>query len=384
MKDLVAEFNRRQFLKAASLMGVAAMAPLPAFAANGTLTIADIGVGDPGDWSRYTKASGYNVNVVAIGNAPSAIVNQMVVGGGTRTFSIINIVGGMQEPLAQEGLIRELDTSRMPNWEKNTYISEFLGKGTPGYRFITYDDKVYGVPSVLQADSFAYIPEITGELDSYAALFDPKFRGYVALEDNFTTSAQKTALYLKKNNMAEIADPSDMTESEIDTVSKFLIEKKKEGQFRVIWSSFEQAVNLLVNREIHVMDCWEPMVIAANQKKPGVVYAKPREGYLLWAMNAYLVNNPDHSEADITAAYELLNFLLGPWYGAVITERNGYLTNPQALTYAEQNPSEFNVETIRRVNETVKSKFEVGGTWQTRWPKNIAYYEEAWQRFMSA
>jgi hypothetical protein len=38
-------------------------------------------------------------------------------------------------------------------------------------------------------------------IDSYAALFDPKFRGYTAIEDNFTTTGQKTALYLKKSGL---------------------------------------------------------------------------------------------------------------------------------------------------------------------------------------
>ena len=72
-----------------------------------------------------------------------------------------------------------------------------MGEGSPGFDFIGYDGKIYGVPTVLQGDSFAYLPDQTGELDSYAALFDPKFKGFVSLEDNYTTAGQKTALYLK-------------------------------------------------------------------------------------------------------------------------------------------------------------------------------------------
>ena len=50
-------------------------------AAGGTVNFADIGVGDPGgDWSLFTEASGWNVNLVAIGNAPSAILNVLVAG----------------------------------------------------------------------------------------------------------------------------------------------------------------------------------------------------------------------------------------------------------------------------------------------------------------
>lgn len=390
------QLDRRAFLRgsaatagtiaAPGLIGLAGLGGR-AFAQTPTeVTMADIGVGDPGDWSRFTEASGDTVNLVAIGNTPSAVVNQLVAGGGRTAFDIINIVGGMQKPLATEKLITEIDTSRLSNWDKNTYISEYLSEGSPGFDFIGYDGRIYGVPTVLQADSFAYLPDQTGELDSYAALFDPKFRGYVSIEDNYTTAGQKTALYLKKSGMADIADPADMTPGELKTVIDFLIEKKKEGQFRVIWSSFEQAVNLLVNQEVHVMDCWEPMVFVANQKGANVKYAAPKEGYLLWAMAAYLVNNPDRSEEQTKAAYALLDFMLGPWYGATITQSRGYMTNPQAAEFAAKSDL-FDAEAAKRIaaiDAGVKERFAFGGTWQNRWPTQVDLYEEEWQRFKAA
>jgi spermidine/putrescine-binding protein len=386
--------NRRAFLRSSVALAGSFVATglVPGFAGRALaqtgsgVTIADIGVGDPGDWSIFTEATGNSVNLVAIGNTPSAVVNQLVVGGGRAAFDVINIVGGMQKPLATEKLIDEIDTSRLSNWDKNTYISQYLSQGTPGFDFIGYDGRVYGVPTVLQADSFAYLPDKTGELDSYAALFDPKFRGYVAIEDNYTTTGQKTALYLKESGLAEIANPADMTRGELKTVIDFLIDKKKEGQFRVIWSSFEQAVNLLVNQEVYVMDCWEPMVFAANAKGANVKYAAPKEGYLLWAMAAYLVNNPERTEEETAASYALLDFMLGPWYGATITQSRGYMTNPQAVDFAKESGL-FDDEAARRIaaiDAGVKDRFAYGGTWQNRWPTEVDFYEEEWQRFKAS
>jgi hypothetical protein len=206
--------TRRDLMISGAAAGLAA-ATMPllsrAALAVGTVNFADIGVGDPGgDWSRYTAMSnGWNVNLVAIGNAPSAILNTLVAGGGTSSYDVINIVGGMQKPLVDNDLIEVIDTSQLPNWAKDKNIEEFLGKGTPGFNFIGYQDKVYGVPTVLQGDSFAYLPEKTGPLDSYAALFDPKWKGYVALEDNYTTPGQKKALYLKRAKLANIGNPQD-------------------------------------------------------------------------------------------------------------------------------------------------------------------------------
>src|SRR3984893_11700750 len=282
MTKLQQSVVRRSFLKGAVTTGAAVglvgtTGWTRAFAADGRINFGDIGVGDPGGrWSKYTAISGWNVNLVAFGNAPSAILNVLVAGGGAGTYDVINIVGGMQKPLVENDLIEVIDTANLTNWAKDSYIKRFLAPGTPGFDFIGYDKKIYGVPTVLQGDSFAYLPEKTGNLNSYGALFDPKWRGFVALEDNYTTAGQKTALYLKHSDKAKIGDPANMTPDEIKTVVDFLIEQKKQGQFRVIWSSFEQAVNLLVSKEVYVMDCWEPMVFVAKSKGPAARFdARP-------------------------------------------------------------------------------------------------------------
>jgi spermidine/putrescine-binding protein len=385
-------FTRRGILKTSLLTGLAFSAgPLlarRASAAGGTVNFADIGVGDPdGDWSRFTGPTGYEVNLVAIGNAPSAILNVLIAGGGTASYDIINIVGGMQKPLVDNNLVEPIDLSKLPNWSKNKNIEEFLGQGKPGFQFIGYKDTIYGVPTVLQGDSFAYLPEKTGQLNSYAALFDPKWKGYVALEDNYTTAGQKTALYLKHANLAQISNPDDMTPEEFKTVVDFLIDQKKKGQFRVIWSSFQQAVDLIVNKEVYVIDCWEPMVFVAKSKGIDAVYADPTEGYLLWAMAAYITKNPNRTPEQTDAAYKLLDFMLGGWYGAKITTLRGYMTNTQAPEYAQQHPDEFPAEDAKKVTditENVRRKFAKGGTWQNRWPTHVDVYESEWSRFKAS
>ena len=380
-------FDRRSFVSGAGAALLAGGLPQLARAQSLKVNFADIGVGDPGDWSRFTAASGAGVNLVSIGNAPSAVVNVLLAGGGKSTYDIINIVGGMQKPLVDNKLIDPIDVSRLPNWNKNSYIKEFFTQGKPGFNFIGYKGQVYGVPTVLQGDSFAYLPEATGPLDSYGALFDPKFKGYVALEDNYTTAGQKTALYLKASKLASIANPDDMTASEFKTVVDFLIEKKRAGQFRTLWSSFEQAVNLIVSKEVHVIDCWEPMVSAAEAKGVKAVYAQPKEGYLLWAMAAYIVNNPRRTPEQTKAVYALLDFLMGPWYGARIAMTRNYMTNSLAVPYANATPADFKPDEARkiaRIDEGVRAKFKRGGVWQNRWPAAVEAYESEWARFKAA
>ena len=71
------------------------------------------------------------------------------------------------------------------------------------------------------------------------------------------------------------------------------------------------------------------------------------------------------------AAYELLDFMLGGWYGAKITLMRGYMTNTDAPDYAKAHPDQFPAEAAEKVaaiTENVHRKFAQGGTWQNRWP----------------
>src|SRR5699024_10212838 len=103
---------------------------------------------DPGDWSKLVEATGTDVKLIAIGNAPSAVLNQLLAGGGQGTYDLVNIVGGMQEALVEAELIDPIDTSRLKNWGSNQFITEYLASGTPGHDFISHDGQIYGVPTV--------------------------------------------------------------------------------------------------------------------------------------------------------------------------------------------------------------------------------------------
>ena len=124
--------SRREALKLALAAGASAgvLGRLSSAHAAGTINFADIGVGDTdGDWSRYTKASGYNVNLVAIGNAPSEILNVLVASGGAGTYDVLNNVGGMEKPAGDQDLIEEPDTSQVLRRAKDRNIGQAPAQG---------------------------------------------------------------------------------------------------------------------------------------------------------------------------------------------------------------------------------------------------------------
>ena len=167
----------------------------------------------------------------------------------------------------------------------------------------------------------------------------------------------------------------------------YMIEHKKAGQFRVIWSSFEQAVNLITSKEVHVIDCWEPMVFVAKDQGHEVVYAAPKEGYLLWAMAAYVVNNPERGEKKIEGDLRPARF-----HARALVRRQDHAParlhdQPAGARVRQGAPRRVQREEAARIaeiTEGVQRKFEQGGTWQNRWPTHVDVYEEEWQRFKAA
>jgi spermidine/putrescine-binding protein len=155
----------------------------------------------------------------------------------------------------------------------------------------------------------------------------------------------------------------------------------------VLWSSFEQAVNLLVNKEVYVLDGWEPMAIAATAKGVKCVYAVPKEGYMLWAMSGYVTNNPARPPERTEAIYKLFNFMMGPWYGARISATRGYMTSSEAVEFAANNPDKFEPgepELVKKADASGKFKFDNGTYWQFRWPRAVQEMEAEWARFKAA
>ncbi len=380
-------FDRRRFLFGAAATSVAGLLAGCGTAAQKTLNLADIGVGDPGDWSRFTDASGWGVNLAAIGNAPSTLINAMRTGG-VQSYDVLHVMGGIQHPLVELETILPIEVDRIPNWSQNTYIQDFMAAGRPGYDHISMDGQVFGVPTLLQGESICYRPDATQEtIESFGALFDPRWRGNVALDSNYSGSFQKTAIYLKHAGLAEIEDAADPTPSEANTIANYLIEKKKEGQFRVLWSSYQQAIELMLSGEVIIMDGWEPMVYEARTKGVKWAYAVPVEGYIMWAMAAYVTADETRSPERTEAVYQLLNFLLDPWYGAKISALRGYLTNSLAPSFAAQHPdlfSEADIVEIASVHDRGAQKPAQASIWFKRWPSHIDAIESEWARFKAA
>jgi putative spermidine/putrescine transport system substrate-binding protein len=341
------------------------------FWATGTLDIGDDG------WKIVANDSGIRVNFTDNGNDPGPVVARLAAGNANDIYDIAGLQGGSEKELARRGLIARWDLSQIPNYAS-------LWPWAKDIPYLTYDGKIYGIPTVINADSIIALREKAGSVDSYGVIFDPKLKGKTAMEDAWINSVIFTAMYLKNSENAKIAEPGNLSADELGLVMEFLIKHKRDGQFRTFWSGWEQGLQLVANREVWVMTGWEPIVYAARMRGVDCYYAVPKEGYEAWGNNTVLLKGAVNRGRS-KAAHQLVNALLSGFYGCKLGMLRGYVVpTDNNVAYATANPSAFDPARVRDLADHVKEKFAGKVYWQNTRPDNFQLYETWWQRLRNA
>jgi putative spermidine/putrescine transport system substrate-binding protein len=332
------------------------------------------------DWQQFTKATGIAVTFYDNGNDPGPVVQQLVQERQADWRHISGLQGGAEAELAKHNAIIPWDTSRIANYDKRWDVARNI-------EYTTVNGECYGIPTIINADSMIYRPDLAGPVESYEAIFDPLLKGKTAMEDAWINSVIMAAIYLKENGIFTIGQPGNLTETELRQVMSFLTEKAREGQFCRLWNGWSEAVNLIVSGEAYVMTGWEPIAIEARNRGVNAEYAEPREGFECWSNDLLL--HPGARKAGLyDAAHQFAGWELSGYYGCVIAQQRGYaVPTEEAVNYAKSHPKEFNPQEIQALTDRVHRKFLVTRTkytyWQNVMPDNRALYEEEWTRFRS-
>lgn len=211
--------------------------------------------------------------------------------------------------------IRDTFTKPNPKWSPESQIVGQIWKD-PG------QTALWLVPTVYNYDSVGYNPGVVSaeEANSWTAIFDKKWRGKSGLNTDPLIALGQAIMAMNSLGLSNVANPGNPSEQEIDEAAKFLISKKKEGQFRALWADFGELVNLLASGEMVVCDAWQPAVMAVKAQGHACQYAVPKEGYRGWAIGVTaLTGNPNPKAVTAYADY----WLSGP-PGILVSEQGYY------------------------------------------------------------
>lgn len=387
------ELTRRTLLQAgASVAGLAALGVAGRATAQDMPLVRAYGVPTAAlkDWSPMEDTIGVQVELSGSNNDVGVFMRDVMAANLGDEVDIFVFESGTEDILGPRGLYAPLqeDHAELTLWDRTSDD----WKRTPVVQ--DREGNQWGVPVIGNADSFGYFPEKLGmdpdseEELSWSLMFeDEQTRGRVAYGRTWTYSMGPAALYLQAKGAGEFGNIADLTPEEARMVADFLIERKKAGQFRTLYGAFEEQIQLLTNKEVDVINCWEPAVREANLVlgPDATRYAYTEEGYFKWGHGAYVAAQAMERD-NVDNIYKVLNYFLSGEYRALQARDRGYAGPNMDLgvEYAEESGwSEDEIAALKATAAKVERKFKKPYV-STTTPDNASAMEEEWQRFLNA
>ena len=174
---------------------------------------------------------------------------------------------------------------------------------------------------------------------------------------------------------------------------KFLVSKKKEGQFRALWGDFGELVNLMASGEMVVSDAWQPAVMAVKAQGKPAKYAIPREGYRAWSIGPSMITGSPNKDA----VYAYADYWLSGPPGITVSEQGYYSPSTNIKNVMPADKYAFWYEgkpwSGKSVNGINEGDLRDGGSLDTRaanvaywhqWPDEYDLVIQKWDEFLSA
>ncbi len=208
-------------------------------------------------------------------------------------------------------VLRPLDLAKIPN--RQYMYAPF--KDTT--KVVGKDGATYAVPYLWGLNPIVYRKDVYKEEPTYATLFDPKYKGQLAMRDYALESIAVAGLY--------IGVPRDevftMSDAQLAESKKALIAQKP--LLRTYWQTIGDLTNLFATNEVTCAFSWR-VPFDALRDKMAMGMAKPKAGIFGWCDTfAIPTSTPDEK---VAAAHEFGNYLLGPDYAMAIAEIGNYAT----------------------------------------------------------
>ena len=225
---------------------------------------------------------------------------------GSTAYDCWETIGERLPSIVQTDLVAPIATSALKNW---TGIGESFVKPSDKWERraqivgqIWKDEaqtELYMVPTVYNFDSIGYRPDLVSaeEASHWSALFDPKFKGKTGLNVDPLIAFGQAVLAMNELGLLEVKNPGNPDAAAIEEAAKFLISKKKEGQFRALWGDFGELVNLLASGEMIIADAWQPAVMAVKAQGVQCSYATMKSGYRGWSIGISALKSSPNLDA---------------------------------------------------------------------------------------
>jgi spermidine/putrescine transport system substrate-binding protein len=213
-------------------------------------------------WTDFKTASPDTGVTFEFGDTDANILAQMQ--GGSQA-DIFHFYTGWQQFYVDEGLVREIDTSKLTNWDKVPEDFKALGQIDGKQYFLPWD---WGFTSIL------YNTEHVDEVTSWDVLFDPQYAEHVSMW-NDGPAAVTVSSYVHGYDETAITD-----EQLADIEAEWIAQKPLNAFY---WSSeYEDLCPAVQDGTVWIAYAWQGCYATALAAGDPVAYANPEEGRNSW------------------------------------------------------------------------------------------------------
>ena len=246
-------------------------------------------------------------------------------GGSASNYDVISPSSDVAKMISSAGLAAPLDLSKIPSYSQ-------LSPKLTGMPLVHVNGKVYGVPFMWGPNPLIYDTSVFAQPpDSWSVLWDPKYRGKVAVWDELST------VYMAAQILGyDKPDPDqlyNLSDQQLEAVKKKLLELKP--NVRKMWATGGELTNLFQNHEVVLAMGWPLNTVELKKLNFPVGETIPKENTTGWIDHLMITSASDNKEL----AYQFLEYMVQAKTQKLVADVTSYVpANPQAgqLMTAEQ------------------------------------------------
>jgi spermidine/putrescine-binding protein len=273
------------------------------------------GYADPSFVHAFEESHNCKISASYMGSSDELVAKLR--GGSASNYDVISPSSDVATMIASSNLAAPLDLSKIPSYPQ---LSERL-RSLP---LVRVSGGVYGVPFTWGPNPLLYDTTAFRKApESWAVLWDPKWRGKISVWDELSTMYMAAQLLgYDKPDQSHLYNLSD---EELENVKKKLLELKP--NIRKIWTTGGELTNLFENHEIVAAMGWPLMTNQLRKLDFPIAETIPMENTTGWIDHLMITAASQNKEL----ATEFLEYMIEAKTQKSVTDVTGYdPANPQA------------------------------------------------------
>lgn len=308
--------TRRSALKllgtgAGALALPAVIRPRQAFAAGGVLNITTYDKFLPKDFvEKFQRDTGIEVRI-RLTDDQAKQYNLLTAEASRPSTDIVTVAGHRFGQFVDAKLLSPLDTGRVANWKK-------LNTAYQDAPWMRVNGNIWGLPILAGFEGLARNTEYAKDAESWAVMFEPKFKGFTSYMVGDFLSITMRYLGHDGDFTAYIGKPEEAQKA-TNEARDFLIKNKT--MVRKYYDAGSEVQQMLVNEDVYLAQAWSGPAAKLIMDGHPIQLSVPKEGTYGFVYTLNVVNGAPNAEN----AYKFLDAALGSLeVGAAMSRQSGF------------------------------------------------------------